>query len=1126
MAEPGRTVRVSGLPADIEDNRLKDKLTIHFLRARNGGGEITSVTIVKATPVSALITFEDSGVAQRVIQHRRYTLEVDEKQYKVIVTEHRESLDPDKVILRLSATVDHSQLPGGLMALTNLHKSHPDIQINHDATEELCTLDGAYSKVQAALAQLFGHPESPQSPENNHSGQPAPSDSRSVQTALKPHIQESEGQSRKPNKQREQREKVHISRPSDEYNSSSHRDLTPGGYVLGDSGQTEGAALQLPGHPTTSEEDFSLIVDADMFQYLQKHCRKEYQHILSQYGVDVVDETSQGLTTLYLQVATGVGEDGRDQECLKLARKAISRLYEENEAKIRRDQLPKSILSLRGGQQKVMDTLSVRFPKLLLTEDDLNIYIIGSSSDVSEAKQLLLLDPSKVRGKKEDVASLLRYPPYDSGSSTHAHESRVPLTLSSTADSQGDRIDQQLRSEEDERRAEGAKKYKLAARFKDSGLAAFGSRTTDLTLRGAILSPNRQTRLGPILGHDVLSKTAAISDESVSRALAQNTGGDILFKSGDALPSNASMQNKTSSKAQLIDTRPKSLTSPISTTQSSLSGSTLLPPAGSGSTLKRANSFSGTPLQKAQVMSPKSQDDSAKSTVRARGRSSSFSNQTERDKREVYNAEITVSRVMWKHIKEAYSSRVDDLTSDVQMKESCLEGSHHLTVTLRGANSSKVSSCQLGLQKLVDLVCVDFSIHELRLSELGVTDGADETLQACCAEVRSRFKKVTMQIVKKSLFVLGPQALCSQVGASLLEVFSRDAAQIPEQQDLAGPSASKWSPSTFLQMNKDQSTSLHCYSNPQVTLERQTSKANGTDSSQDRRTNQRSDFRETELVNGSITQLLVRKDPVIKEKVKIVETLEMDGQKSESFISHTTTGIDSARHVNDVMSTTTPTDKDMALHRKERTIQSTHKDSMQQRQIEIQDTPEESRSGPGGMGCICVCGEMLTMKTKCGASMCSKCLDTVHVQCRVCHETEATTQGIKGKMSSCKLNITVPGHTKYTAIKITYCFPDGIQGEDHPSPGEPFQGGVFEAFFPDSEKTRKLMPRLKEAFRQGLTFTITGKDTGARVSWDCIPHKTTLHGGKSGNGYPDSTYLARLSEVLTSKGIGEPPAKS
>ncbi|XP_037647460.1 uncharacterized protein si:busm1-163l24.3 [Sebastes umbrosus] len=1091
MAEPGRTVRVSGLPTDIEDDKLKDKLLIHFLRARNGGGEINSVTIVKATPVSALVTFEDSGVAQRVIQHSRHLLEVDGKKYKVVVTEHRESLDPDKVILSLSAIVDHSQLPGGIMALTSLRTSHPDVQINYDASVELCTLRGAYSKVQAALAQLFGQP---QSAENKDSDQPATSGSMSAQIAQK--SQESEDQSRKPNKHREQREKVHIDRPSDEHNSSSHRDLTPGGYGWEDTGQTDGAALQ---RPTTPEEDFSVVVDADMFQYLQKHCQKEYQHIISQYGVDVVDLTNQGLTILFLQVASGTGEGGRDQERLKLARKAIGSFYQENETKIRRDQFPKSILSLRGGQHRVMESLRVRFPKLILNEDEQNIYIIGNRSEVSEAKQFLLLDPSDVRGKKEDVASLLRYPSYDSGSPPRADEQRLPLTLTSTVDSPDDRIDELLRSEEDEKRADGARKYKLAARFKDSGLAALGSRPTDFNLRG-LSSPSRQTRIGPMLGHDVLSETAGIAGESLSRA--QNTGGDILFKSGDA-----SMQNKTSSSSHLVDTRPKSLTSPLSTAQSSFSGSAPLPPVGSGSTLKRASSFSGTPRQKAQVTSQKSQDDSG--TVRARGKSSSFSNQTGRDKQEVYRAEITVSSVMWKHIKEAYRLRVDDLTSDVQMKESRSEDSSDLTVILRGANSTKVSSCGLALRNLVDSVGVDFSVKKLRLSEMGITDTADETLQACCAEVRSRFKKVSMQIINKHLYLFGPKALCSQVRASLQEVFCGESAQTPDQEDLSGPSTSNWNPSTSLQMNEHQSTSLHFYNNPQVMLESQTSKADGADS-QERRTNQRSDFRETELVNGSSSPS-VRKDPVIKEKVKIVSTVEMDGQKTETFVGHSKTGHDSARHVNDIGST------DMTLHKKERTVHST------QNQTEIQDTPEESRSALGSL--VCVCGESEMMQAKCGVTMCSKCLDTVHVHCRVCHETDTTTWGIQGKMSSSKLPISVPGYTKFSGIKITYCIPDGIQGEDHPSPGEPFQGGQFEAYLPDNEKSRKLVPRLEKAFKQGLTFTVTGKDTEAKVIWDCIPHKTTLQGGKSGNGYPDSAYLVRLSEVLTSKGIEESPAK-
>lgn len=61
MAEAGKTVRVSGLPPDVDNNLLKDKLLIHFLRARNGGGEIDSVKISTAESRSALITFEDSS---------------------------------------------------------------------------------------------------------------------------------------------------------------------------------------------------------------------------------------------------------------------------------------------------------------------------------------------------------------------------------------------------------------------------------------------------------------------------------------------------------------------------------------------------------------------------------------------------------------------------------------------------------------------------------------------------------------------------------------------------------------------------------------------------------------------------------------------------------------------------------------------------------------------------------------------------------------------------------------------------------------------------------------------------------------------------------------------------------
>ncbi|XP_053299342.1 uncharacterized protein si:busm1-163l24.3 [Pleuronectes platessa] len=1075
MAKRGRMVRVCGLPTDINGDRLTDKLFIHFLRAKNGGGEIDFVTIVKATPASALITFQDSEVARRVVQLSRHVLEVDGKMYKLTAMEHQEGLEPDKVIIDLSATVNCSQLPGGLPALKNLIKSHADVDINYDA-EEFCTLRGAYSKVQAALDQILGHPAGPQSPHRD-SGQPDPTCStESAQPTRKSHNEGSENHSRTPNWQRTQSE---TERPS-----SSHRDLMPSAYSGEDSGKAEGADLWHSGNPTAAEEDFSLILDADMFQYLQKHCWTEYQDILNLYGVEVVDMTNQGLTTLFLQVTAEVREDGQERERLALAQKTLSGLYQENETKIRRAMLPKSILSPRQGLQNAIESLKIRLPKLLLNEDDRNIFLIGSSSDISEAKQLLLLDLDKVNAKKDDVASLLRHSSYDSSSFTP--ENKVGATTMRSAE--GCLNDRLERSDEDERRAEGTRRYKLAARFRDEGLSALGNRPTDFTFRG-LSSPGRQTGTGPILGHNVFSETAGIPGDRLSTAIPQITGGDILFKNGDSY---ASMQNKISLNTNLMDSCSKKVTTHLSSPQTSLSGSTAPPPVESGSTLKQAS----------------------KSTVRARGRSSSFSSPSTdgRDKLEVYKAEIKVSMWKWLHIKQAYSTRMDVLTSDVKIKENSPEGSSATTVTIRGTNQSRVRSCHLGLQKLVDSVSVDFSLQELHLSELGVSDPKDETLQVCCAEVRSRYKKVSIQVLKKSLILLGPKQVCSQVSATLQEVFSGDVAQTPQQQDFSVPSTSYWNPPPSSQTNEERNS---FESNSQAMLESQT----GTDREQETGTNHNSDIDEKELMNERENLTFVGKNPVIKEKVKMTGTAEMDGQKDNALIDNATAG--SMRHVNGGGSVTARPDKAMGVHNTERTLRLNLKDGVKQRTVEIQDNPGESRAGHGEQGYTCLCGDsgMSVKRTKCGVTICSICMDSVHAHCRVCYAADPTPQAIKGRMSLSKLPFSLTGHLKDSSLKITYYIPDGIQGSDHPFPGNPFQGGVFEAFLPDCEKSRKLLPQLEKAFRRGLTFTVTGTETGARVTWDSIPHKTSLQGGKSGKGYPDTAYLTRLSEVLTSHGI-------
>ncbi|XP_026853867.2 probable E3 ubiquitin-protein ligase DTX2 isoform X3 [Electrophorus electricus] len=96
---------------------------------------------------------------------------------------------------------------------------------------------------------------------------------------------------------------------------------------------------------------------------------------------------------------------------------------------------------------------------------------------------------------------------------------------------------------------------------------------------------------------------------------------------------------------------------------------------------------------------------------------------------------------------------------------------------------------------------------------------------------------------------------------------------------------------------------------------------------------------------------------------------------------------------------------------------------------------------------------------------------------------------------------------------------------EHPNPGSPFQGGIFDTYLPLSTKGQGLLRCLEKAFKQGLTFTICPGDMkgyrSARIVWDRIPHKMNMEGGRSRNGYPDSTYLNDLAEALKASRIEE-----
>ncbi|XP_069780416.1 E3 ubiquitin-protein ligase DTX3L [Narcine bancroftii] len=165
---------------------------------------------------------------------------------------------------------------------------------------------------------------------------------------------------------------------------------------------------------------------------------------------------------------------------------------------------------------------------------------------------------------------------------------------------------------------------------------------------------------------------------------------------------------------------------------------------------------------------------------------------------------------------------------------------------------------------------------------------------------------------------------------------------------------------------------------------------------------------------------------------------------------------------------------------------------------------------------------------KCTHFFCKKCIEMAFKTksaCPVCGEVYGELKGNQpegGRMTHRNVALHLPGYEKFDVIEISYIIPDGIQGKEHPQPGLKFHGTTRIAFLPNNDEGRKVHKLLQRAFNQRLIFTVgTSSTTGKSnvVTWNDIHHKTNTHGGPSGFGYPDPTYLERVQDELKAKGI-------
>ncbi|KAH0561357.1 protein deltex [Cotesia glomerata] len=191
----------------------------------------------------------------------------------------------------------------------------------------------------------------------------------------------------------------------------------------------------------------------------------------------------------------------------------------------------------------------------------------------------------------------------------------------------------------------------------------------------------------------------------------------------------------------------------------------------------------------------------------------------------------------------------------------------------------------------------------------------------------------------------------------------------------------------------------------------------------------------------------------------------------------------------------------------------------------------------GGDSCPVCLGtpEPLTVElTRCHHRLHLACLNAMlntqmqpmYIQCPVCRLIYGEKRGNQpaGTMNWTTIPRPLPGFPHTNTIQITYDIPSGIQGPEHPNPGQAFYAVGFPrvCYIPDNELGRRVLTLLKIAFERRLIFTVGRSVTTGRedvVTWNEIHHKTELGPSTSGHGYPDVSYLERVLYELAAQGV-------
>ncbi|XP_055973635.1 N-myc-interactor [Sorex fumeus] len=83
-------ISITGIPDILPENLMRDKLELTFYKSRNGGGEVDHVEYDKESG-SAVITFVESGVVDRILKKKNHALYLNQDCHKVTVSPYVET---------------------------------------------------------------------------------------------------------------------------------------------------------------------------------------------------------------------------------------------------------------------------------------------------------------------------------------------------------------------------------------------------------------------------------------------------------------------------------------------------------------------------------------------------------------------------------------------------------------------------------------------------------------------------------------------------------------------------------------------------------------------------------------------------------------------------------------------------------------------------------------------------------------------------------------------------------------------------------------------------------------------------------------------------------------------------